>query len=168
MDTTKVVSLTLIGIIAMAIALTVIQFLIRKEKLKSEKEGKINLSYGILFSTWIIAITILNLKSISILSEFIDIISKTTSSNPTIEILKTSILFIGLTNVWLIVLYFITKAFSLIFIGKKNNLYEIENNNYPYFIMKGILFISFIYLLLPVFEIILREFFPAIEIPFYR
>ena len=168
MDTSKVISLTLIGIVALAISLTVTQLFTRKEKLKSEKEEKINLAYGILFSTWLVAFIILNLKSILILSEFIDILSKTTATDSRIEMLKTSTLLIGLTNIWLIVLYFITKAFSIIFIGKRKNVYEIENNNYPYFLMKGVLFIGFIYFLMPVFEIILKVFSPSIEIPFYR
>lgn len=168
MDTTKVISLTLIAIIFMAIALTITQLFIRKAKIKSENEGRANLSFGILFSTWIFAFTILNLESISIMSEFLDLLEKTSSLNPTLEILKTSTLFVGLTNIWLIIVYYISKAFSIIFLGNKNNTYEIENNNYTYFLICGILFVSFIYFLSPVFEIILRLFLPSIETPFYR
>ena len=168
MDSKKIITLTIIGIIAIAISLTITQLFIRKEKLNSEAEGKVRTSYAILFSTWIIAFTLLNLKSLTILSEAIDLINKTNMKNPILEISKSSILFIGLTNIWLIIWYMIASVFSTIFIGKRISAKEIENNNFPYFIMKGILSLSFIWLLMPIFEMLLRTFLPSIEIPFYR
>ncbi len=168
MDLTKTITLTSVGIIAFAISLTVTQLLIRKEKSKSESEGKILLAYGILFSNWVISFSFLNFKTLSILNEFVDTIYKVNTVNPLIEIAKTSVLFIGLTNTWLILWYYITKALSVIFTGKRDDVNEIEGNNYVYFILKGIVFIGFVYSLMPVFEGILRTFFPNIEIPFYR
>lgn len=168
MDITKTITLTSVGIIAFAISLTVTQLLIRKEKSKSESEGKILLAYGILFSSWVISFSMLNFKTLSILNEFADTIYKVNSGNPLLEIIKTSVLFIGLTNTWLILWYFITKALSLLFTGKRNDVNEIANNNYVYFILKGIVFIGFVYTLMPIFESVLRAFFPNIEIPYYR
>ena len=168
MDTTKIITLTIIGIIAMAISLTVTQLFLRKAKSKSENEGKINLAYGILFLGWLISFSLLNVKSISIMSEYIDTIFKTNSANHLADITKTSVLFVGLTNVWLILWYFITQAFSLLIGGKRTDINEVENNHYTYFLMKGIVFIGFIYCLMPVFEILLRTFLPNIEIPYYR
>lgn len=120
------------------------------------------------FLTWVVAFSLLNIKSLSILSEYIDIIYKTNSANHLADITKTSVLFIGLTNVWLILWHFISKVFSILFTGKRNNINEIENNHYAYFLMKGIVFIGFVYCLMPVFEILLRTFLPNIEIPYYR
>lgn len=102
------------------------------------------------------------------MSEYIDTVYKTNSANHLAEIAKTSVLFIGLTNVWLILWYFITQAFSLLIAGKRTDVNEIENNHYTYFLMKGIVFIGFIYCLMPVFEMLLRTFLPTIEIPYYR
>lgn len=168
MDITRTITLTGVGIIAFAISLTVTQLLIRKEKSKSENDGEILLAYGILFSSWVISFSILNFKTLSVLNEFVDTIYKVNTGNPLLEIVKTSVLFIGLTNTWLILWYYITKALSLLFTGKRNDTNEIENNNYVYFILKGIVFVGFVYSLMPVFEGILRSFFPNIEIPFYR
>jgi len=168
MDITKTITLTSVGIIAYAISLTITQLLIRKEKAKSESEGKIILAYGILFSSWVISFSMLNFKTLSILNEFADTIYKVNSEKPLLEIVKTSVLFIGLTNTWLILWYFITKALSLLFTGIRNDATEIESNNYVYFILKSIVFIGFVYTLMPVFESVLRAFFPNIEIPFYR
>jgi hypothetical protein len=168
MDITKTITLTSVGIIAFAISLTVTQLFIRKEKSKSESDGKILLAYGILFSSWVISFSMLNFKTLSVLNEFTDTIYKVNTENPLLEIVKTSVLFIGLTNTWLILWYFITKALSLLFTGKRNDANEIESNNYVYFILKGIVFIGFVYTLMPVFESVLRAFFPNIEIPYYR
>lgn len=168
MDITKTITLTSVGILAFAISLTVTQLLIRKEKSKSESEGKILLAYGILFTSWVICFSMLNFKTLSVLSEFTDTIYKVNTVNPLTEIAKTIVLFIGLTNTWLILWYFITKALSVIFTGKRKDVNEIESNNYVYFILKGIVFIGFVYTLMPVFEGVLRTFYPNIEIPFYR
>jgi len=168
MDITKTITLTSVGIISYAILLTITQLFFRKEKAKSESEGKIRLAYGILFSSWIFSFSMLNFKTLSILSEFVDTIYKVNSGKSLSEIIKTSVLFIGLTNTWLILWYFITKTLSLLFTGKRNDATEIESNNYVYFILKSIVFMGLIYTLMPVFESVLRVFLPIIEIPFYR
>lgn len=168
MDTTKIITLTIIGIVAMAISLTITQLILRKEKSKSESDGKIQLAYGVLFFTWVVVFSLLNFKSLSILNEYIDTVFKTNENNSMIDILKTSIIFIGLTNVWLILWHFITKVFTFLFAGNRNESNEIENNHYTFFLMKCIVFIGFIYCLMPVFETILRTFLPTIQTPFYH
>ncbi|MEC5395924.1 hypothetical protein [Bergeyella sp. RCAD1439] len=168
MDTTKIITLTVIGIIAIAISLTITQLFLRKAKSKLENEEKINLAYGILFLGWVISFSLLNVKSISIMSEYVDTLYKTNSANHLADISKTSVLFIGLTNFWLILWYLITKAFSILIAGKRTDVNEIENNHYTYFLMKGVVFIGFVYCLMPVFEMLLRTFLPTIEIPYYR
>lgn len=168
MDITKTITLTSVGIIAFAISLTISQLLIRKEKSKSEREGKILLAYGFLFSSWVICFSLLNFKTLSILNEIVDTVYKVNTLNPLIEIIKTSILFIGLTNTWLILWYYTTKTFSVLFTGKRNDVNEVESDNYVYFVLKGIVFIGFVYSLMPIFEMILRTFFPNIELPYYR
>lgn len=168
MDTTKIITLTVIGIIAIAISLTITQLFLRKAKSKLENEEKINLAYGILFLGWVISFSLLNVKSISIMSEYVDTLYKTNSANHLADISKTSVLFIGLTNFWLILWYLITKAFSILIAGKRTDVNEVENNHYTYFLMKGVVFIGFVYCLMPVFEMLLRTFLPTIEIPYYR
>lgn len=168
METTRTITLACVGIIAFAISLTITQILIRKGKSKSEIEGKFNLAYGILFSCWVISFSILNFKMLSALTEFSDTVYKVSTENPFGEIAKTSVLFIGLTNSWLILWYYVTKALSVLFSGNRNDTNEIENNNYVYFVLKGVVFISLIYSLMPVFENLLRTFYPEIQIPFYR
>lgn len=167
MDNTKLLTLSIISILSIAISLTVTQVFLRKQKIKSEQNNKINTSYALSFATWVIAFSLLNIKSISILSDYIDIINKINTENALMQISKTAVVFLGLTNVWLIILYYFNKIFTIIFIGKRNEIFEIQNNNLGYFILKGILFLSFIFSLIPVFEILLRTFSPN-ETPFYH
>ena len=168
MEPKKIITLAVFCIIAISILLTVTQLFLRKAKSKSENEGKINLAFSILFLGWVICFSLLNFKSISIMSEYVDAVYKISSNNYLADIANTSVLFIGITNVWLILLYFITQSFSLLIAGKRTDSNEIANNHYTYFLMKGIVFICFVYCLMPVFELILRTFLPNIDIPYYR
>lgn len=160
-------TLVIIGVVSISISLTIIQLLLRKQKVKSEDENKINLAYGILFSTWVICLTLLNLKSINVLDEYVDLIIKTNKENPIKEISKVSVFFIGIVNLWGILWHYISKVFSAIFVANRNDTKEVEKNNYSYFLMKGVILLCLILSLMPVFELLLRMFFP-IEIPFYR
>lgn len=168
METTKTITLLCTGVIAVTISLTLTRLLFRKEKISSEKEGKIILSYGILFTSWVLGFSLLNLKTITVLNEYFDMVYKINPSNHLFEISKTSILFIGLTNLWLVFWHYVTKVLSLLFLGRRDSQNEMESNNYVYFLVNGTIFISFIYILMPIFENTLRTFFPELEIPFYR
>jgi hypothetical protein len=168
METTKTITLLCTGVIAVTISLTLTRLFLRKEKISSEKEGKIILSYGILFTSWVIGFSLLNLKTISVLNDYFDMVYEVNSSSSLIEILKTSVLFIGLTNLWLVFWYYVAKVLSVMFLGQRDNLNEIDSNNYVYFMIIGAIFISFIYVLIPIFENALRTFFPSASIPFYH
>lgn len=168
MDTTKIITVTIIGIIAIAVSLTLIQIFLQRLKKKSELEGKINIAFAICFISWIVAYSLINFKAFLVINEFVDTIYNLKPENVGVDIIKTSVLIIGLTNLWGVLCYYISKTFSLIFLGKRKDLNEVEINHYSYFIIKGSIYISFIYCLMPVFEILLRWFIPSIEIPFYR
>lgn len=168
MDTTKIITLTIIGIISIAISISFIQLFLRKEKIKSEVDGKFNLSFGVQILFWIISLSLLNLKSLSVLIEFVDLTYKINPESKFISIASTSVLFIGLIIIWALIFYFVSNIFSLLLTNKRDSLKEVENNNYVYFLIKGIIFLSFIYSLMPIFEKLLRIFLPSFEIPFYR
>lgn len=168
MNIEKNFTLTIIGIVAIAISITIIQFLLRKEKKKSEIEGKIKISFGIWLASILLGATIINLKTITILNEALDYIYKVNANELTIEIAKISSIFIGISAIWLIIWFFIVKVFAVIFVGKRSDENEMENDNYVYFIIKGIMLICFLLGLLPILENLLKAFLPNIEIPFYH
>jgi hypothetical protein len=168
MDTNKILILSVLGILALATSLTITQIFLRKVKSVSEFEGKIKPSYAILFLTWMSGFTMLNTKIMTVMSENIDTISKTNATNPLPEIAKIASIFIGLGSTWLIILHYTTIAFSALFAGRRNELREVENNHFAYFLMRGLVFLGFAYSLLPAFEIMLRNFLPTFDLPFYR
>jgi len=168
MNTSKTVTLTIVGIVAIIILLLMIQLLLRKLKTKSEQEGKVKQSYGVWFSTLFIAATITMGRTITILGEAFDNIYKNITTNIIGEVAKTASLFIGLSSFWFLVWYFVANLLSVTFLGNRKDQNEIESDNVSYFLIKGVLLIGFILCLLPVFEIILRAFMPNVQIPFYH
>jgi len=168
MNTSKTITLTIIGIVAVVIILLVIQFLTRKLKSKSEQEGRLKNSYGVWFALLFIASAIIMTKAVTILNEAIDNIYKNISINVISEVAKTASLFIGLSAFWFLIWYFISNLLSVTILGKRRDQNEIEADNIPYFLIKGVLIIGFVLCLLPVFEIILRAFMLNVQIPFYH
>lgn len=168
MNTSKTIALTISAIIAVAIMLFIIQLLLRKLKPKSEQEDKLNTSYGIWFSSLFIGASIVIGEAISLLSIALDNIYKNTSQNLLIEIVKTTSLFIGISVLWFLLWYFMSNLLSVTIVGKRKSQNEVEVNNISYFLIKGILIIGFIFCLSSVFEIILRNLIPSIQIPFYH
>ncbi len=168
MEQNKILIVAVVTIVSLVLSFTLTQVLLRKERANSIIDEKISLSYGILYTSWIIAFSLINSKSILIVNEYLDNIYKMNNTNSLIDISKTSIIFIGLANVWLLICYSVSKIFSIVFIGKRNQLIEATNNNHVFFLLYGFIFTSITYFLLPVFELILRTFFPTLEIPYYR
>ena len=168
MNTSKTIALTIAGLIAIAIVLLIIQLLLKKLKQKSELNSKLKLSYGIWFATLFIAAVLVTVKSITVLSEAIDNIYKMNSTNAIIETTKAASLFIGLSAVWFLVWYFIANLLSILITGNRNEVNEMEADNYAYFLIKGVLIIGFILCLSPIFETLLRAFMPSVQLPFYH
>jgi hypothetical protein len=168
MNTSKTVTLTIFGIVAIVIILLMIQLLLRKLKMKSDQEGRLKNSYGVWFATLFIAATIIMGRTISILGEAFDNIYKNVSTNIMGEVTKTASLFIGLSAFWFVVWYFVANLLSVTILGNRKDQNEIEADNVSYFLIKGILIIGFILCLLPVFEIMLRTFMPNVQIPFFH
>jgi hypothetical protein len=168
METNKILILSVFGVLALAMSLTITQIFLRKAKSVSELDGKIKSSYAILFLTWISGFIMVNTKSMTIMSEYIDVISKTNRPNHLAETAKIASIFIGLGSVWFIILYYTIKVFSSLFVGKRNVIIEVENDHFAYFLIRGLVFLGFAYSLLPVFEILLRYFLPKFDFPFYR
>jgi len=168
MKITNTITIAIIGIIAFAISQTIIELLNKKSKAKAIKDGAFPLAYGIWYSALVISSSILIFKTLTVNNVAIDTILGMAKEKPYENIFKTSVIFWGINFCWLLFGVFLNKMFSNIFFGKRTIKFEIENNNYVYFLMRGVLLIGFIYILLPVFELTLRFFLPNIDVPFYR
>lgn len=168
MNTSKTISLTIAGLVAIAILLLVIKILVRKMKYKSEVDGRFRTSHGIWFASLFISASLLIAKAISILSESVDNILKMNITNPISEIFKASSIFIGLTAFWFVIWYLAANMLSPVVTGKRAGSVEMEIDNFVYFLIKGVIIIGFTISLLPIFESLLRVFIPATQLPFYH
>jgi hypothetical protein len=167
MNTIKTLILSSTVLIALAILTLTLQFLTRKQA-KVSSEGKIKPSFGIWFGGLFLSGTLILQKAIFLFNEAIDNIYKIGAPNNAFAIFKTGSLFIGLGIMWMVIWYFITNILSIIIMGMRNEKKEMENDNSGYFLVKGFLLMGFTICLLPVFEIIIRNFIPTIQLPFYH
>lgn len=166
METQKVLILAIVTIISVAIALSIQQFFYRKAKSRLES-ANINFALALIFVSWASGFFILNGKTISILDEYVDMIFKVAGPEGWLTIAKTSVVFIAILNLWIIIVFFLTRVLMQIFYSKRNRAIEAANNNYPYFLIEGVILVGLIWSFIPIFETILRIFFP-VEVPFYR
>ncbi|MDH7462591.1 hypothetical protein QEG73_14940 [Chitinophagaceae bacterium 26-R-25] len=168
MENTKAVILSIAAFISLAIIIMVIQFLSRKLKNKSHEDGKIKLSFGIWFSTFFLSASLIMARTIVVFGEAVDNVYKITPDRGLFESFKKGSLFIGLSILWLLIWYIAVNRLSYLVMGKRKPANEIDIDNYTFFIVRGILLIGFTICLLPAFDIILREFIPSVQIPFYH
>lgn len=167
MNNVKVlISLTITGIAISAIAITLVKFLLKKSKTNEEKT--FTLSYSIWATSLLVAFSILNTKSLVIFSEALDVIYKINVTNPFTEITRTAVIFIAISCAWFWISYILNNYIITLLIGKRVNSNEMDNNNWSYFLMKGISLICFNSCLLIVFGNLLRTFLPHINTPFYH
>jgi hypothetical protein len=168
MNPIKTMTLTLAAIVMIAMMLTVIQLLLRKIKPKSETDFKIKGAYGVWFGCLFTAACLIIVKAIVFLAEAADNIYKTGATNLFFELVKISSLYIGLSVLWLLLWHFIAKVMTVIILGSRHELEEMELNNTHYFLIRGLIVVGFVFCLSPVLEIVFRAVMPNVPLPFYH
>ncbi len=168
MDNSKLIILTVAGIILVGLLLLLIQLILRKLKPISEEEGKIRLSYSIWFAMLLLSAIIISQKTLATLAEAVDNISKGNSMNFFGEVIKTTSLFIGLAIIWFIVWYFISTLLSVIVLGNRKDSNEISGSNVGFFIIKGMIVIGFTICTLEILGLLQRAFMPSVQLPIYH
>ncbi len=165
MNVSITITLLITGIIAIGLLFFAMQIIFKKNKIENE-EGITKKSFAIwcgllFFSYCMILSTVLEtLKEALIIY-----------TNSTVDFgieLKTTCIFLGISFAWFSILYSITNILSkLIFQDRKNDI-EIANDNFGYFLLKGLFILGSSIALLPVLETILKQFLPIIQTPFYH
>ncbi len=166
MNTPNLIITAIVGIIAIALFVLAIQFI--SKKINYEEEGKLKTAFAIWFGFTAASFSLLLSSSLKTVSSAIEVILGKVNSENTLPIIEKIALFTGFTFMWFVIIYFITQFITTIILGKRGNSIEIERNNYNYFIVKGIILLSFTFSLITVFENFLRMFFPIVETPFYH
>ncbi|ANH83101.1 hypothetical protein A8C56_20845 [Niabella ginsenosidivorans] len=168
METAKAITLSIAIIIALAIILMSIQLLLRKAKNRDSEDGKTEPAFGVWFATLFLSGAFIIAKEVAVFAEAVDNIYKINSATALFECFKTGSLFTGLSIVWLLLWYFIANMLFVMVTGKRNGAKEVAAGNFMFFLVRGMVLIGFIICLLPVFEMILRVFVPAVPVPFYH
>jgi hypothetical protein len=114
-----------------------------KLKTESLEDGKPNMSYIVLLSSWLLASALLNYKSIQLFIEFVDASYKLNSDTLFMDLLEAGILLIGSSCLWLLFSHYIITLGTILVVGKRIDAYEIKANNVSHFVFKGIVMLVF-------------------------
>lgn len=166
MNTSNLIVTTIVGIVAIALFILIIQLI--SKKINYEEEGKLKMAFALWVGFLTFSFALLLSNCLMATSNAIEVILGLPKSENTLQIIEKIALFVGFTFVWFVIVYFVIQFISAILLGKRNDNIEIDRNNYGYYIIKGIFFLTLTFSLLPVFENFLRLFSPIVNTPFYR
>ncbi|WP_291113645.1 hypothetical protein [Flavobacterium sp. UBA6135] len=159
----------LVAIVSIVIMFQLIQFLAKRKNIKSENQEKLSLTYTIWFCSLLISFSLylkIALQQIENAIEYI--IYSDEVQNAFLAVMEKIAVFTGFTFVATFLVYYIVNFTTKITFTNRIESHEIENENYGYFLLKGIAMITFVLITLPVFEHFLMWFLPRIETPFYK
>jgi hypothetical protein len=168
MDIKKLTILSILTVVSLIISLLIIRIFLKKQRKRSTTGGVIHLAFAVSFIGCIAGATFINIKLITILNELLDISYRLNSKNTLLGIYKNSSFLIGLANVWFVTWYFIAHAVSNLIVPGRNELAEVENNNHAYFLIRAAILTCCIFCSIPILEMLLRPFLPAIEAAVYH
>lgn len=166
MNTSNLIITTIVGIVTIALFVLVIQLI--SKKINYEGEGKLKMAFAVWVGFLTFSFALLLSNCLMATSNAIEVILGQPKSENTLQIIEKIALFVGFTFMWFFIVYFIIQFITAILLGKRNDNIEIDRNNYGYYIIKGIFFLTLTFSLLSVFENFLRLFSPIVNTPFYR
>ncbi|HKO78238.1 MAG TPA: hypothetical protein VJU52_13560 [Flavobacterium sp.] len=169
MDQQSLFFTSIVAIVATALMLMLIQFLAKKQNIKSEKEQKISISYSIWIASIMIAFFMLLKVALGFIENSIEVlIYSKTIDNVFIAVMQKIAIFSGFTFLITFLAYYTVHIILSITIGKRNDSLEIERENIGYFIFKGIILILLVFSLITIFEHFLGWFTIKVDTPFYH
>lgn len=167
MEAQKLITLFITGLIALAVGTAMIQLLLKKLNLNS-KEQSLTLSYALFISGLYIAYGLITGKTIQLLVSTLDVLYRANKEHLIWETTKSTAIFLGCGILWFIVGFLLSGFLISVITGKQNIKSAIEDNNYPYILIRCFLFITFIITFNAIIEKFLSLFIPVIDIGFYH
>lgn len=157
----------IVAIVALLIELNIISIYANKQKIKSLENNNISLILWHL--NFLIPFFLLLRIALEMIENSIEVlIYSTTVSNTFVAVMEKIFIFSGLVFLFSFLIYFSIEKIVSFFISKKDNVIEIENNNYSYFLFKLSLTVFLTFSLLRIYEDFLKWFLPIVETPFYH
>lgn len=165
MNISQTITLLITGLISIALTLFALQIKFKKIY-KNNEDGKLKISFSIWVGSIFLASTILLSQMLKTLNDALDIYKNFDS--PIISSLKTTSIYLGLSLLWMLVLFVLNNFLTNLIFDNRNEKQEMENDNFTYFILKSLILIGSTFAILPAFESLLKIFLPIIQTPFYH
>ena len=159
----------LVAVVATVLMLMVIQFLTKKQNIKSETEEKINTSYAIWLSSILVTFFMFLRIALDQTENAIEVIIYSKTIDDTfVQVMQKIAIYTGFTFLFTFISYYIVHNVLKLTLGNRIDSLEIEKDNRSYFIIKGVLLILLVFCLVNIFEHFLRWFAPVVDTPFYH
>ncbi|TKC12765.1 hypothetical protein FA048_03865 [Pedobacter polaris] len=168
MNSLKLITISCAIITSFTLLMLINYFLTKNFKSKLNNDGKLKISFAIWYAAMFLAGANIISSIISTIFEVIDNLVKIQPTKFYFELIKAISLVIGIGFIWFMLWFLVIKFLSKIIPIKADENEEMEEDNYGYFLVKGIMLIGLIFSLSPVLSLILRALIPNVEIPFYH
>ncbi|MGL2965882.1 hypothetical protein [Flavobacterium sp. XGLA_31] len=147
----------------------IIQFITKRFKISTEKDGTIISSYAIWVSTLLGSFFLFLKTALEQTENTIEIIIYSKTINDTfMQVMQRIVIYTGFSFLFTFLSYYIVHNVLKLLFGNRTDSIEIERNNKSYFLIKGLTTIFLVFSLLTIFEHFLKWFAPAVDTPFYH
>ncbi|MBK0370089.1 hypothetical protein [Flavobacterium agrisoli] len=169
MDKQSLFFTSIVAICAIVLLFYTISFISRKRFALVNNEPKVNTSYTIWLMAILIAFFIFLKPALEAIENTIEIlIYSKTVDNTFWEVMQKIIVFVGFTFLFTFSTYFISNGILISVFGKRLEAVEMTNDNFTYFLIKGVVLLGLAFSILTVYQHLLDWFIPAVHAPFYH
>jgi hypothetical protein len=159
----------IVAIVSIVIMYQLIQLLAKRKNIKSENGDKRSIAYTVWFSSLLIAFALYLKVALQQIENSIQfLIYSDEVQNTFLIVVEKIAIFTCFTFIATFIASYIVNFITKISFNNLDDRREIENENYSYFILKGVTIILFVLITLPIFEHFLMWFLPKVETPFYK
>jgi hypothetical protein len=168
MNSLKLISISYFIVISFTLLLSISYLFIKKFKSIFNNDGKLKLSFGIWYGAIFLAGSNVISCLLNVVFEVVDNLIKIGPNKIYLESIKTISLIMGVGFFWFILWFMVVKFLSKLTYLKTNDIEEMEDDNFSYFIIKGAILLGIIFSLSSLLSLIIRALVPTIEVPFYH
>ena len=169
MDKQSLFFTSLVAVISTALMLAAINFLAKKQNLKSQIEQKISISFSIWTSSIMVAFFLFLKVALELIENSIELIIYSNTIETTfLSVMEKIMIFTGFTFIVTFVSYFIVHSLIKFSFGNSNDSIEMEKDNKGYFLIKAFVLIMLAFSLIPIYQDFLGWFEIKVETPFYH
>ncbi|RZK59189.1 MAG: hypothetical protein EOO91_05850 [Pedobacter sp.] len=168
MNSLKLITISCTIILSFILLLFLNYFLTRNFKSKINNDGKLKISFGIWYAAIFLAGATIISTIINVVIEVIDNLIKIKPEKLYLELIKATSLAVGVGFIWLFLWYLVVSFLTKMIPLKANEIEEMEEDNFGYFLIKGMMLLGLIFSLSSVLSMMLRTLIPNVEIPFYH